>query len=92
MVILPGIRVIVRGFLCIVRGFLRHLSKKFYVHVLAQCAVQCTCAVHQNCVCGCTILEHQVINLSTFKRNFEKPFIQSYQNENVKLLCFTCAH
>ena len=39
MVILPGIRVIVRGFLCIVRGFLRHLSKKFYVHVLAQCAV-----------------------------------------------------
>ena len=42
MVILPGIRVIVRGFLCIVRGFLRHLSKKFYVHVLAQCAVQCS--------------------------------------------------
>ena len=39
MVILPGIRVIVRGFLCIVRGFLRHLSKKFYVHVLAQCAL-----------------------------------------------------
>ena len=39
MVILPGIRVIVRGFLCIVRGFLRHLSKEFYVHVLAQCAV-----------------------------------------------------
>ena len=41
MVILPGIRVIVRGFLCIVRGFLRHLSKKFYVHVLAQCALYC---------------------------------------------------
>ena len=39
MVILSSIRVIVRGFLCIVRGFLRHLSKKFYVHVLAQCAV-----------------------------------------------------
>ena len=36
-----AIRVIVRGFLCIVRGFLRHLSKKFYVHVLAQCAVHC---------------------------------------------------
>ena len=34
MVILPGIRVIVRG-------FLRHLSKKFYVHVLAQCALVC---------------------------------------------------
>ena len=45
MVILPGIRVIVRGFLCIVRGFLRHLSKKFYVHVLAQCALHC-CKVY----------------------------------------------
>ena len=32
MVILSSIRVIVRG-------FLRHLSKKFYVHVLAQCAL-----------------------------------------------------
>ena len=42
MVILSSIRVIVRGFLCIVRGFLRHLSKKFYVHVLAQCAVTST--------------------------------------------------
>ena len=39
MVILSSIRVIVRGFLCIVRGFLRHLSKKFYVHVLAQCGL-----------------------------------------------------
>ena len=40
MVILPGIRVIVRGFLCIVRGFLSDSPKKIYVHVLAQCAVQ----------------------------------------------------
>ena len=47
MVILPGIRVIVRGFLCIVRGFLRHLSKKFYVHVLAQCALPCWSRVNK---------------------------------------------
>ena len=40
MAILAGIRVIVRRFLCIERRFLRHSSKKFYVHVLAQCAVQ----------------------------------------------------
>ena len=39
MVILPGIRVIVRRFLCTERRILRHSSKKFYVHVLAQCAV-----------------------------------------------------
>ena len=40
MVILPGIRVIVRRFLCIERRFLSNSSKKFYVHVLAQCAVR----------------------------------------------------
>ena len=39
MVILPGIRVIVRRFLCIERRFLSDWSKKFYVDVLAQCAV-----------------------------------------------------
>ena len=37
MVILPGIRVIVRRFLCIERRFLSDWSKKFYVDVLAQC-------------------------------------------------------
>ena len=39
MVILPGIRVIVRRFLCIERRFLSDWSKKFYVDVLAQCAL-----------------------------------------------------
>ena len=55
MVILPGIRVIVRGFLCIVRGFLRHLSKKFYVHVLAQCAVQCHATLGERVLNSCLI-------------------------------------
>ena len=39
MVILPGIRVIVRRFLCIERRFLSDWSKRFYVDVLAQCAL-----------------------------------------------------
>ena len=39
MPILPGIRVIVRRFLCIERRFLSNSSKKFYVDVLAQCAL-----------------------------------------------------
>ena len=39
MVILPGIRVIVRRFLCIERRFLSDWSKKFYVDVLAQCVL-----------------------------------------------------
>ena len=62
MAILPGIRVIVRRFLCIERRFLRHLSKKIYVHVLAQCAVQCSavyicacCHVLKSCFHVCTV-------------------------------------
>ena len=39
MVILPGIRVIVRRFLCIERRFLSDWSKKFYVDVLSQCGL-----------------------------------------------------
>ena len=39
MAILPGIRVIVRRFLCIERRFLRDSPKKFYVNVLNQCAL-----------------------------------------------------
>ena len=47
MVILPGIRVIVRRFLCIERRFLSDWSKKFYVDVLAQCALVCWEWLHQ---------------------------------------------
>ena len=48
MVILPGIRVIVRRFLCIERRFLSDWSKKFYVDVLAQCAVYTIRLFQQN--------------------------------------------
>ena len=49
MVILPGIRVIVRRFLCIERRFLCDSSKKFYVHVLAQCGLVTWMASYINC-------------------------------------------
>ena len=50
MVILPGIRVIVRRFLCIERRFLSDWSKKFYVDVLAQCALDTGHLIFYMCV------------------------------------------